>query len=502
MGEGSNWVWRKFQSEVIEQVIEGGGKALIALPLGAGKTAVAVETVRRLGARRIMVTAPLNTFGGWERHFNMFMPDLPVHYIGREHGDSALDLLKAGEEGVWIVGWEYGRGARRQKVDEHGNKVFKRGRNGKQEKVMVTIREQLDWSKYKRLEAVIVDESARMANRKSIQTKVVWSSKKVPIKLALSATPAGNRIEGIWSTLHWLWPERFRYFGPWADAYLEKEVNHHAKTQGGAVVYNYLGEKRKGIVAKSIPVYAKRTEEEVHGELPGVVEHFIEVDMTPAQHKVYRQFENEALAWLDGHPVAAALPITKRIRLHQTTLAVPTVVEQDGEKQVTFAENAKSSKIDALLEILNDLPPEEKVLVWTHSKRIVPVVAARLTKAGHSAVQATGGQTQREREAALTEFKEGDAQVLVATVPTLSEGVDGLQHVCATEVWLSKIDGLTLNRQAEGRLLRPGQKRVINRFIIAAKRTVETMNKYGVDGDGQLGRLLAQYEDLKDADMM
>lgn len=496
------WRWRNFQSEVIEQVIEGEGKALIALPLGAGKTAVAVESVRRLGARRILVTAPLNTFSGWERHFNMFMPDLPIYRVNVNTEKDVLPHLKAGEEGVWIVGWEYGRGARRQKVDEDGNKVFKRGKGGKQEKVMETIREQLDWSKYPALDAVIADESARMANRKSIQTKVVWSSKKVPIKLALSATPAGNRIEGIWSTLHWLWPEKFKYFGPWADTYLEKEVNHHAQARGGAIVYNYLGEKRRGIVAKSIPVYAKRTEEEVHGELPGVVEHMIEVDMTAAQHRVYRQFEDEALAWLDGHPVAAALPITKRIRLHQTALAVPTVVEQDGEVQVTFADTAKSSKIDALLEIMGDLPNEEQVLVWTHSKRIVPVVVARLTKAGYDTVQATGGQSQREREDALDRFKAGEAQVLVATVPTLSEGVDGLQHVCATEVWLSKIDGLTLNRQAEGRLLRPGQKRVINRFIIAARRTVETMDKRGVDGNGQLGRLLAQYEDLKEADMM
>src|SRR5690625_7657771 len=73
MGEGSNWVWRKFQEEVIDQLVEGGGIGLVALCLGAGKTAVAVEVVRRMGARRIMVTAPLNTFGGWERHFNMFM---------------------------------------------------------------------------------------------------------------------------------------------------------------------------------------------------------------------------------------------------------------------------------------------------------------------------------------------------------------------------------------------------------------------------------------------
>ena len=489
------WKWRTFQSEVIEQIIEGGGKALIALPLGAGKTAVAVEVVRRMGARRILVTAPLNTFGGWERHFKMFMPDLPIYRVNTKTEKDVLPRLKAGEEGIWIVGWEYGRGARRQRVDEDGNKVFKRGRKGKQEKVMDVIREQLDWAKYP-LDAMIADESARMANRKSIQTSVVWSGKKVPIKLALSATPAGNRIEGVWSTLHWLWPDRFKYFWPWVNTYLEKEKNPWAD---GFII---LGEKRKGIVAKAIPVYAKRTEEEVHGELPGVVEHRIDVDMTAQQYRVYRQFEDEALAWLDGHPVAVSIPITKRIRLHQTALAVPTVVEVDGEKQVTFADNAKSSKIDALLEILSDLPDDEKVLVWTHSKRIVPVVADRLGRAGHPTVRVTGGQSQHEREAMLGAFKEGDAQVLVATVPALGEGVDGLQHVCATEVWLSKIDGLTLNRQAEGRLLRPGQSRTINRFVIAAKNTVETMSKDGVDGDGQLGRLLAQQVDLENADMM
>lgn len=490
----ADWTWRKFQEEVIEQIIEGEGKGLIALPLGAGKTAVAVEVVRRMGAQRILVTAPLNTFDGWERHFKMFMPDLPIYRVNTDTEDTVLPRLKAGEQGVWIVGWEYGRGVRRQRTDEHGNKVFKRDSKGKQVKVMDVVRPQLDWSKYP-LDAVITDESARMANRKSIQSQVVHSSRKVPIKLALSATPAGNKIEGIWSTLHWLWPGRYKHFWPWVDTYLIKQPDPWA-------AFVIVGEKRKGAVAKSIPVYAKRTEEEVHGELPGVVEHFIEVDMTPAQTKVYRQFEDEALAWLDGHPVAASIPITKRIRLHQTALAVPTVVEQDGEKQVTFAETAKSSKIDALLEILSDMPEDEKVLVWTHSKRIIPVVVKRLNKAGHSAAWVMGGQGTQVRENMLADFKEGSARVLIATVPALGEGVDGLQHVCATEVWLSKIDGLTLNRQAEGRLLRPGQARTINRFVIAAKHTVETMSKDGVDGDGQLGRLLAQYEDLRESDMM
>src|SRR5699024_6507564 len=49
------------------------------------------------------------------------------------------------------------------------------------------------------------------------------------------------------------------------------------------------------------------------------------VDMLPAQRKIYSQFEGEALAWLENHPVATPLPITQRLRLRQVALGVPRV---------------------------------------------------------------------------------------------------------------------------------------------------------------------------------
>lgn len=475
------WTWREYQTQVIEQVIEGEGKAIIALPLGAGKTAVAVEIVRRMGAKVIMVTAPINTHKGWVRHFNMLMPDLPVHIIGRTTGDDALELAKAGEPGVYIVGWEYGRGSYRYEKNADGTRKMVGKGSKKKPVISEVIREALDWSKYP-LDAAIVDESARMANRKSAQAEVVHTSKDAPVKLAVSATPAGNKIEGIWSSLHWCWPDRYRYFWPWVKAFLIQRPDPFA----GMVI---TGEKRAGMVAKDIPVYAKRTEEEVHGELPEIVTHEVEVELTPTQARIYKQFERDALAWLEANPVAAALPVTKRARMLQACLAVPSVVDE----QVTFKPGAKSSKIDALVDILTDLPDDEKVLVWTHSARIVNVVVDRLIKAGHPAVAAVGGQIARIRNEALDSFTQGDAQVLVATIPTLGEGVDGLQHVCHTEVWLSLDDNLTTNRQAMGRLRRPGQAHVINRFYINATDTVEVR---------KAGRLESNKELLQKAGML
>ena len=47
---------------------------------------------------------------------------------------------------------------------------------------------------------------------------------------------------------------------------------------------------------------------------------------------------------------------------------------------------------------------------------------------------------------------------LVASTTSISDGTNGLQWVCHTEVWLSKAMSGIKNEQAEGRLNRRGQK--------------------------------------------
>src|SRR5690606_10622452 len=365
----------------------------MAMPLGSGKTAMAVEVVRRLGARVIMITAPVNTFGGWRRHFAELMPELPFYELNAKTQDGLAPLLKAGEPMVVCTGWEYGRGVVRYKKGPDGKRLMIPKGTKQVPVVDKVIREPLDWSKVP-LDAAIIDESARMGNRKASQTAVVHTAKGAAIKLCLSATPAGNKLENLWSTLHFLSPERYKYFSPWADLYLNKYEDKDATRYSDSRVFKYDGEKVPGRVRDSIPVYLKRTEEEVHGELPGVVTHKVEVDLTPAQRRIYRQFEEEALAWLGDNPVAAGVPITKMIRLRETILAVPSV---DENGSVVFKSNAKSAKIDMMSDILTDLP-DEQVVVWTHSRKIVPAVLEQLRKDGYVAEPVIGGQSKKVRE--------------------------------------------------------------------------------------------------------
>src|SRR5690606_28348419 len=133
--------------EVISEPVESGGRALMAMPPGRGKTAMAVEVVRRLGARVIMITAPVNKFGGWRRHFAERMPELPFYELNAKTQDGLAPLLKAGEPMVVCTGWEYGRGVVRYKKGPDGKRLMIPKGTKQVPVVDKVIREPLDWSK-------------------------------------------------------------------------------------------------------------------------------------------------------------------------------------------------------------------------------------------------------------------------------------------------------------------------------------------------------------------
>jgi len=230
--------------------------------------------------------------------------------------------------------------------------------------------------------------------------------------------------------------------------------------------------------------------------------HEIECEMAPFQRKIYDRFEQEAIVWLGDHPLVADLPPIMRLRLREIALAVPSIKEgwvrkQDKDTElwekvwgeiVYFEDDAKSSKVDHITEVLNDLYAEkpEPVLIFTHSRKFATMLTKRLQGKGFEARQFVGGMSKEERTWKLENFgKEFD--IMVATIPTVSEGTDGLQLVCRIEFWVSLDDNRLLNTQAKGRLSRPGQPKPVQRYLFLAPETAETE---------QLGKLEADQAQL------
>jgi SNF2 family DNA or RNA helicase len=234
-----------------------------------------------------------------------------------------------------------------------------------------------------------------------------------------------------------------------------------------------IGEREPGAFAKTLPCYIRLFPAK---EIDTVSE-IRYVDLVPSQRRVYEKFQKDLVVWLEENPLVAEVPVAARIRLRQMTLAVPSIADDGG---VYFEDDAVSTKYKALAEIIED-NPTDPMLILTDSQKYARIVVNRLNAKGEVAFEWSGMANQKQREEAKQEFLNGTLKYIVAVIPAIAEGVDGLQDVCSTVVWLSHSDSNILNQQVLDRIRRRGQKEIVKVYDIIARDTYD---------EGQLSGLI------------
>jgi SNF2 family DNA or RNA helicase len=438
-----------YQELDIAKLIDNGGTGVVATQVGGGKTLIAIEVAKRLGTATNFVIAPKGTHKrAWEQTIRRQIPDAVVTYVNStKAGKQAFVNLEAGKAGWYIISPEFFRA-------HHWVGIVP--------------------------DLAIFDEVHRASNRKSNTAKMLHTL-KAKRRIGMSGTIAGNKIEGFWSVLRWVYPEvAGRSFWNWVDIYCETQADFFA---GKTVV----GESNVGGIVNSIPCYIRHLKREeccgfhpngIDHELPAMTVEVRTVQLSPEQKRIYKRLEKDLFVWLGENPLAVDVPVAVRVRLRQITLGVP-VIGEDGV--VSFAEDCKSTKIDELFQVISDHPVGEQMLVLTHSQKFASVVTKRLRQAGHTAFEWSGTQSQANRDKALEAFIAGEVQFIVAVISAIGEGTDGLQEAANVMVWLSKDDNRLLNEQAAGRLDRRGQKRSVLSYEIVAEDTYD---------EGQLSNLV------------
>lgn len=515
---------RPYQRETV-RILAGGG--INASGLGAGKTVTSVEAVRelRLGRMpRVLVVAPINTLGQWQRTFEEQFPSLAEKGLTRMLGTHRKDtenwsLLTARKKpaGVFIIGWNAMHGG----IPEDIRRRASNGRNALAKEPKATKAAALKamkegtvppWTRTGTWDLVILDESHRMTNRNGVP-RYVLKCIKADRWLLLSATPGGNKPEGLWTPLNLVWPDKYPAFYDWARVHFDFDDKSYYKN-GKKVEHQVIGEELvPGGVWRDIPAIVRYRTEEVVDQLPPVIEREIRVPMAPEQEEQYRDFEGQSLAWLADQPVASPLPVEQRTRLRQAALGTlradevttrkkswvsrqkhfllkmdPKVydlkvleerVEGDSAKlyvsyavdklEVSYEENASQPKLTALLDLIADLPPDEPLLVWTHSARWARMAEKAI---GSSSIAWTMKTTLAKRKEIEVGFGK-QWRILIAQLQSLSEGVDWLKDVCRCEAIISYTEDNVMNEQAEGRLHRPGQTSPVQRWRFVTEQSID-----------------------------
>ena len=446
--------------------VRGGTKTYIVsdgFPVhNTGKTIVAVYTLLHplVNAKKTLVICPVSTFDSWRDTLEDHAPHLPVFDVNTKTYASALKQWQDPEAtGVWLIGREWFSTATTDLW--HKKEVFQQGKLRKVDDKDKPPKRAAKWSwrKYGKLFDVIVyDEAHAASNRNSQNSASLRQIEPKRLKSAMSATYQGDKFQGAWAVCRWLWGDQKHEDGTpivdgsfwrWANQWAIVEFSAFA--EGGKQVG---AERNPGAFVKSLPCYTRT----VTAKKPYQI-YRCPLQLGPVQAQQYNSMRDTSIAWLNDNPLVADLPIVQKTRLRQMLLGT---IDLSDEDEVVFPEDTVSVKFEALLKII-EREPCEKILVFVDSKKIPPIFADRLNQQGLKAAHWTGGVSKVRRakikERFMLPYDDPDAvNFLVASTTSISDGTNGLQWVCHTEVWLSKAMSGIKNEQAEGRLNRRGQK--------------------------------------------
>lgn len=442
-----------YQVADIERIKAAGFRSLLAIEPGGGKTVTSLFCVLESGAKTTLIIAPKGTHeSAWGKTTRKILgQEIRVVGNGNKHQKGAMLDLEFNVPGVYIM--------------------------------TPQLLPRLDVSTINP-EFLIVDEGHMLNNPGSKGQRKLsgYGAKDTPIqatyKLFLSGTPIRKSFERAWSIGRFLWPELYRrgevaydnYYGwlPERMTYQTITTGRNAKTGELTTAKDWLVERVPGKWVNEIPSYifhSRRTECcEFHPngflttEEPNVVTRTVE--LTPDQKKAIRQMEKSYIAWFDERPMVAELTLTQRQRIRTIAAALPAVTENE---EVYFPEFTPSPVLDEAMNIIEQVG-DEPVVVFCESQQLAALAVRTFKKNGISAFEYSG-KTVKTRDTDLAKFGT-EYQVVVIGLAAGGTGLDGLQEISKTEIWIETSVDPVLNQQAEARVDRLGAREQVQRFVI------------------------------------
>ncbi|RME23596.1 MAG: DEAD/DEAH box helicase, partial [Deltaproteobacteria bacterium] len=401
--QGVNWL------RFIQRAGLGG---ILADDMGLGKTLQALCVLDSPS----LVVCPTSVLPNWAAEARRFRPGLKVHVY---HGPQ-------------------------RKLDETADLTLT---------TYGVLRIDIDKLKDRGWKAVVLDEAQAIKNPDS---KVARAAYKVVAdwKLTLTGTPVENRLDELWSQIHFCNPG---LLGGRRD-FQERYARPIARGEPGAAAR--LRERIR-------PFVLRRLKQEVARDLPPRTDNVLYCELTREERLVYDAVRAATMEKVvarireDGKAdVMAALEAL--LRLRQAACHSGLVPGQVAER---------SSKIDLLMETLDELlAAGHKALVFSQWTALLDRVEPHLHNADIDFVRLDG--STRDRQAVVERFQDPDGPPVFLI--SLKAGGTGLNlteadHVFLLDPWWNP----AAEDQAADRAHRIGQDKPVMVYRIVAEDTVE-----------------------------
>jgi superfamily II DNA or RNA helicase len=300
-------------------------------------------------------------------------------------------------------------------------------------------------------DAVVLDEAQAIKNESS-QTARAAFALQGRFRVALSGTPVENRLEELWSLMHFANPGLLGGRSDFQERYSTPIAAGNPQAAAR-------------LRAKIRPFVLRRMKREVLPELPPRTDQVLHVELDERERAVYDTVrvatqKDVAEKLSKGGGVLAALEAL--LRLRQASCHPALVPGQTAET---------SSKVEAVIEALADAAADgHKALVFSQWTSLLDLVEPHLRNEGIAFTRLDG--TTRDRGAVVAAFQADDGPPVMLV--SLKAGGTGLNLTAADHVFL--LDpwwNPAVEDQAADRAHRIGQDRPVMVYRMVAKDTVE-----------------------------
>ena len=158
-------------------------------------------------------------------------------------------------------------------------------------------------------------------------------------------------------------------------------------------------------ISAKIAPKSMRVEKKDCLDLPPLVNQKIYIELSPMQRKLYDEMKRDFITFVDGQACAAPLAMIKGLRLQEILSGYVTV---EGEAGYEVKEIEDNPRADACAELLREITPNAKVLVWASFRQNYVTLRRILDKLGVGYVFVTGDQDDAEKKAAIHRFHTDD----------------------------------------------------------------------------------------------